>query len=165
MSSRGYFLNFHGRASRLQFWVAVAIVVPALMILLLVFWVYALSIPGAYENGGPTPMPTDPFGIAGMIVWFAVLAGLIAGFLAVTIRRLHDRGKAWWWVFILLIVPDLLNIYVFAQTVTLGGANIGGLTQLCFFTGLALTLWSLVELGFLRGTAGGNRFGPDPLEN
>lgn len=24
-------------------------------------------------------------------------------------------------------------------------------------------LWLLVELGFLRGTVGGNRFGPDPL--
>ena len=25
-------------------------------------------------------------------------------------------------------------------------------------------LWSLIELGFLRGTEGENRFGPDPLE-
>jgi uncharacterized membrane protein YhaH (DUF805 family) len=143
----------------------VAIVTPGLMVLLLCFWMYALSIPGAYENGGPTPMPTDPLGIAGMIVWFAALVGLIAGFLAVAIRRLHDRGKAWWWIFVLLIVPDLLDIYVFGQTVTLGGANIGGLAQLCFFAGLALSLWSLAELGFLRGTAGPNRFGPDPLAN
>lgn len=27
-----------------------------------------------------------------------------------------------------------------------------------------LNLWVLVELGFLRGTAGANRFGPDPLD-
>jgi uncharacterized membrane protein YhaH (DUF805 family) len=25
------------------------------------------------------------------------------------------------------------------------------------------TLWVLIECGFLRGTRGGNRFGPDPL--
>ena len=25
------------------------------------------------------------------------------------------------------------------------------------------TLWILIECGFLRGTYGGNRFGPDPL--
>ena len=28
---------------------------------------------------------------------------------------------------------------------------------------LAVSLWALVELGFLRGTAGPNRYGPDPL--
>ena len=26
-------------------------------------------------------------------------------------------------------------------------------------------LWTLIECGFLRGTAGPNRFGPDPLES
>jgi uncharacterized membrane protein YhaH (DUF805 family) len=25
------------------------------------------------------------------------------------------------------------------------------------------SIWTLVECGFLRGTAGDNRFGPDPL--
>jgi hypothetical protein len=29
--------------------------------------------------------------------------------------------------------------------------------------GLALLVWGLVEIGFRRGTAGYNRFGPDPL--
>jgi uncharacterized membrane protein YhaH (DUF805 family) len=28
----------------------------------------------------------------------------------------------------------------------------------------AVSIWSLVELGFLRGTRGPNRFGPDPLK-
>jgi uncharacterized membrane protein YhaH (DUF805 family) len=27
----------------------------------------------------------------------------------------------------------------------------------------AVSIWALVELGFLRGTSGPNRFGPDPL--
>jgi uncharacterized membrane protein YhaH (DUF805 family) len=39
------------------------------------------------------------------------------------------------------------------------------LVQLCEFAGYALSLWALVELGFLRGTAGENHFGPDPLAN
>jgi uncharacterized membrane protein YhaH (DUF805 family) len=29
---------------------------------------------------------------------------------------------------------------------------------------LALAVWGIVELGFLRGTAGPNQFGPDPLQ-
>jgi len=28
---------------------------------------------------------------------------------------------------------------------------------------LALWVWAIVELGFLRGTKGPNRYGPDPL--
>jgi uncharacterized membrane protein YhaH (DUF805 family) len=154
---------FRGRASRLQFWVVVAVVVPALMVLLLCFWMYALSIPGAYENGDPTPLPTDPLGIAGAVAWLVALAVLIVGFLAAAIRRLHDRDKAWWWVLVFVAAPDLLDFYAFSQTVTRGGENVGGLAQLCELAGYALSLWGLVELGFLRGTAGENRFGPDPL--
>jgi uncharacterized membrane protein YhaH (DUF805 family) len=30
--------------------------------------------------------------------------------------------------------------------------------------GLVLLIWGSVELGFLRGTAGRNRFGPDPVQ-
>jgi uncharacterized membrane protein YhaH (DUF805 family) len=29
--------------------------------------------------------------------------------------------------------------------------------------GLAISVWALVELGFLRGTPGDNAYGPDPL--
>jgi uncharacterized membrane protein YhaH (DUF805 family) len=156
---------FRGRASRLQFWVVVAIVVPALMALVLVFWVYALSIPGAYENGGPTPIPTGPLGIAGMIIWFAALAGLVAAFLAAAIRRLHDRGKAWWWIMGFVAAPDLLIAYFFSRPVALDGPSVRTLAQLCGFAGFGLSVWALVELGFLRGTSGDNLFGPDPLAN
>jgi uncharacterized membrane protein YhaH (DUF805 family) len=155
--------DFRGRASRLQFWVVVAIVVPALMVLLLCLWMYALSIPGAYENGGPTPMPTDPLGIAGAILWFAALAGLIAAFLAAAIRRLHDRGKAWWWIFVFLIVPDAL--YAYGRYLV--DSSMGAAGEMPFVTFIypacALYLWGLIELGFLPGSTGDNRSGPDPL--
>jgi uncharacterized membrane protein YhaH (DUF805 family) len=35
--------------------------------------------------------------------------------------------------------------------------------RLCLLGAFALGIWGLVEIGFLRGTAGYNRFGPDPL--
>ena len=37
-----------------------------------------------------------------------------------------------------------------------------GLTGVVAF---AFSVWLFVELGFLRGTRGPNRFGPDPLGN
>jgi uncharacterized membrane protein YhaH (DUF805 family) len=30
---------------------------------------------------------------------------------------------------------------------------------------LAITLWAFVELGFLRGTFGPTRYGPDPMDD
>jgi uncharacterized membrane protein YhaH (DUF805 family) len=44
--------------------------------------------------------------------------------------------------------------------------NIGPYTGLDFVfqvASLALSIWALVELGFLRGTSGQNRYGSDPL--
>lgn len=38
-----------------------------------------------------------------------------------------------------------------------------GLWMLIVFVPFIGVLWSLIELGFLRGSAGRNRFGPDPL--
>jgi uncharacterized membrane protein YhaH (DUF805 family) len=154
---------FRGRASRLQFWVAVAIVVPALMALMLVFFVYAISIPGAYENGGPTPLPKGPLGLSITAVWLLAIAALLLYFLAAAVRRLHDLNKAWWWIFVFLIVPDLM----FDYGRYLVDSSMGAVGQMPFilflYPAMALWFWGLVELGFLRGAAGQNRFGPDPL--
>ena len=41
--------------------------------------------------------------------------------------------------------------------------NRSGWFQAIIFIPLIGAIWLLVELGFLKGTEGGNRFGPDPL--
>jgi uncharacterized membrane protein YhaH (DUF805 family) len=38
-----------------------------------------------------------------------------------------------------------------------------GLSMLVGLVSLAIAIWALVELGFLRGTDGPNQHGPDPL--
>jgi uncharacterized membrane protein YhaH (DUF805 family) len=125
-------------------------------------WVYALSIPGAYENGGPTPFPADPAGIAGALLWFALLALALAAGFAATIRRLHDRNMAWWWAVAFVIVPNLLYGGAQYLTDTIVDVN-AGVTYAMRIASIAISLWAFVELGCLPGTAGGNRFGPDPL--
>lgn len=50
------------------------------------------------------------------------------------IKRLHDRDKSGWWF-----------LAMFVASLTLVGA-----------------LWPLIELGFLDGTPGPNKFGPSP---
>ena len=51
---------------------------------------------------------------------------------AVTVKRLHDRGRTGWF-FLIALIPVIGFI------------------------------WLAVELMFLKGTSGENRFGPDPL--
>jgi uncharacterized membrane protein YhaH (DUF805 family) len=84
--------------------------------------------------------------------------------LAIHTERLHDRDRSAWWLGVFYGLPALL----------------GGLTEAASFTGLAdtvlhdilnilslasfvLTIWGFVEIGCLRGTAGPNKYGANPL--
>jgi uncharacterized membrane protein YhaH (DUF805 family) len=75
---------------------------------------------------------------------------------AATIKRLHDRDRSGWWMMVLCIGPPLLDRI---------GDRLDAWDALGVFPLLAslLTLWGVVELAFLKGTRGPNRFGADPL--
>jgi uncharacterized membrane protein YhaH (DUF805 family) len=74
--------------------------------------------------------------------------------LALGAKRLHDRDKSAWWLLLFYVLPGALgNI----------GPYAGGPDIVFTVASLAVSLWALVELGFLRGTPGTNRYGPDPL--
>ena len=68
----------------------------------------------------------------------AIIIGIIMWWpgLALSVKRLHDRNRSGWFLATMLI--PLANI-VFA-------------------------IWILIEVWFLRGTVGPNRFGDDPLQ-
>lgn len=85
-----------------------------------------------------------------------ILGGVIAGFL-VAIKRLHDRNKSAWWVLLFLWAPGALDRL--GNQLTDGSA----LWWLLALITAAISLWGLIELGFLRGTDGDNEYGPDPL--
>jgi uncharacterized membrane protein YhaH (DUF805 family) len=73
--------------------------------------------------------------------------------IAVAIKRLHDRDKSGLWVLVFYLLPGVIG-------------NIGpytGLDIVFQVVSLALSIWALIELGFLRGTSGRNPYGPDPL--
>ena len=77
-------------------------------------------------------------------------------FLATATKRLHDRDRSGWWTIPFFLAPglfsqfsDLLPDSHWAQSLSL--------------TASTLWLWGIVELFIVPGTAGHNRFGPDPL--
>ena len=95
LSGINQYANFRGRARRKEYWFFF------LFNLLLAF------IIGFLDNF---------FGLSG---WASILYGLfilIPG-VSVTVRRLHDTGRSWWWILITLlpIIGLLTLIYFLAQ--------------------------------------------------
>lgn len=80
---------------------------------------------------------------------------------SLTTRRLHDRDKSAWWLVTFYLVPGVLG--QFADRAWSAGAAGTVLHYVLALASFALTIWGFVEIGCLRGTAGSNTYGPDPL--
>jgi uncharacterized membrane protein YhaH (DUF805 family) len=81
--------------------------------------------------------------------------------ISITTERLHDRNKSAWWLVVFYLVPGVLG--QLANTAWFAGTAGAVLQSVLALAGLALSIWGFVEIGCLRGTAGTNAYGPDPL--
>ncbi len=103
-------------------------------------------------------------GIAAPLFIIAVVLVLIPWLLwgfSITTERLHDRDKSAWWLVVFYLVPGVLG--QLAKTAWLAGAAGTVLHYILALASFVLTIWGFVEIGCLRGTAGSNTYGPDPL--
>jgi uncharacterized membrane protein YhaH (DUF805 family) len=101
--------------------------------------------------------PTGPLLIALFVVAFVNLWIIFA----LSVKRLHDRGRTGWW---LAVKYPAILVALGLVWATLGERE--PLSTVGVFTVIAvagLVLWLFVEIGFLSGTKGPNRYGPDPL--
>lgn len=166
MDFQNLLLNFEGRIRRRDFWLGVIAIFVIAIVLIIVLGLLL----------GPTAAT-----FVGNLL-------LIYPSLAIVVKRLHDRDKAANpWALLFVGVPTLSNL---AQTFgigfeptrvpvgDLGGTVMPGLTPdadgmltvlmptplgIAIMTlGFVVAVWALIELGFLSGTRGPNRFGPDP---
>ena len=89
----------------------------------------------------------------GLLLVAVFSIALIWPAVAVGVKRLHDRDKSGWWLLLFYFLPGVFGMLddMLGGTIVLGAVS------------LAISVWALVELGFLRGTVGPNRYGPDPL--
>jgi len=146
MSWSRYLFSSRGRLTRAKYWFA------AIVFLLVMAAAVMLALMA------PTALPSWSLLPAGLelVIGLAFLAVCYSS-IVIAIKRLHDRNKSGWWVLIFFglpsVLPQLADPARPAVTLVLNGAS------------FVLSLWALVELGFLRGTRGPNRFGPDPLES
>jgi uncharacterized membrane protein YhaH (DUF805 family) len=132
--------GFGGRTNRAKFWLA-------WLIFFVIYMPFAIA----------TSLTDSPSlsAMSSMITIVLFVSGL-----AVCVKRLQDRNKSGWYVLLFFVAPVALS---------LAGMSLGltdGLTfvaQGLWLVGSVISIWGLVELGFIRGTIGANRFGPDPL--
>ena len=161
---RWLYTSFEGRVRRMHYWLgAIALSLAA--------WLFG-AVLALIAGVGVAQIVAN-------LVGFALIVPLMT-------KRLHDRNKSWHWLLLFLGVPLLANL---AQALGIGfervdavlspgeslgpsGAESGpfgtlfvvpnALGIVISLAALGALLWALVELGFLRGTVGPNRFGPDP---
>jgi uncharacterized membrane protein YhaH (DUF805 family) len=132
-------LSFQGRLDRLGFWRAYLLILAVASINLIVAYAAMIHVHPAFG------------------VLLAPIVPLLVANLAITVRRLHDRGKSGWWLVIFFIAPGVAGG-------VLGEVPLNPLVTLVIaLVALGLEIWGFVEIGFLRGRAAPNAFG-EPIE-
>ena len=147
--------TFTGRINRAKYWLAVVIYLAITILLialgLILFGDSLLAIDDEAADDIAAGLLSRGVGFT-LIVLVVYIPMVISGFM-VGIKRLHDRDKSGWWLLVFYVLPGLLN--------TIGESLAAG--WIFAVASFAISIWALIELGILRGTAGPNRFGPDPL--
>ncbi len=147
MDLKSLLFSFRGRINRARYWWVAFIYIIAWAILVGVMTFFA-----AFHDSPDTSMVTPAiFGIGAILG----LIGTWSSF-AVVAKRLHDLDMSAWWILPYVFGPAIISS-IASET---SGIIFGILT----IANLAICVWFIVQLGFIRGTAGPNRFGPDPVD-
>lgn len=137
--------SFAGRLNRQPYW----LVTLALIVAVLIILGGSAAVMFGGGSGGASSL-----GILGIIALLLYIPLLWIG-IAIGTKRLHDRNKSGWWLVLFWLVPGVLQV---------AGEQLGTVGIVLTLIGLGISIWGLVEIGFLRGTVGPNQYGPDPLE-
>ena len=173
-----FLFGFDGRINRAKAWLALLVIMCWMIFI-------AMLLLGIDKMFG-SPVRTihfgidDIFGIVDPAVWRATFARMRDGketspahlvlmffqavgtlvfvwaYLATSIKRLHDRDKAGWWMIPYFVIPGLYSQFQHRLPNS----------YLVFPLALAVVLlliWGFIDIYLLRGTRWTNRFGPNPL--
>jgi uncharacterized membrane protein YhaH (DUF805 family) len=140
-------LTFRGRANRAKYWIVLGAAWPPIV------WTTVYSV---------RLMQSGMTGVAMAMTIAIVLPAYVIMTLA-AIRRLHDRDKRGHWLWLFWFAPIILHgareamMWPDRQEPNVAAMGLAAVAVVLF-------VWGFVELGFLRGTRGPNRFGADPLQ-
>jgi uncharacterized membrane protein YhaH (DUF805 family) len=150
-----------GRIGRGRWWLGVIVLA---VIVIIVTWIIDAIL-------GVNMMPnlaaaTDPAAQTAMLAglqkatWVSLVIAILAAYpnIALGVKRRHDRDNNGMDVTVFIIIEI---IYVLLPAIGIGMGNV--IFSVVGVIFLIFAIYMLVVLGFLRGTAGPNQYGPDPL--
>jgi uncharacterized membrane protein YhaH (DUF805 family) len=168
MDYKWFLFRFEGRINRAKYWLAVLIILCWMMFVLML-----LAAFGKFFGIADRGYVFDIFGIAAslkfadhepaskaslfpQIITIPMTAVFAWAYVAASIKRLHDRNKSGWWIVPFVVAPGLFGRF----EDWLGDSSAAAVLGLAVFV---LYIWGFIEMAFLKGTHGPNRFGSDPL--
>jgi uncharacterized membrane protein YhaH (DUF805 family) len=145
----GLLASYTGRINRGKYWTAALIYIGVMIVMIAVGFIMVGNslLETSGEDAEDVIAGLFSKGLGFLLLAIVVYIPMVVSGVFVGIKRLHDRDKSGWWLLLFYLVPALLS----------------GHGAILSLIGFGLTIWGIVELGFLRGTMGPNRFGPDPL--
>ncbi len=142
------YVTFSGRAPRSEYW-------------WFVLFGFLVNIAAAIADLVIMGPATPAHGDSGPIRLIVTLALFLPN-LAVSVRRFHDTNRSGWWILgfygAVIVAAGLIVVALLPDPAHPNFALIGVAALIMF----ASVIWWFVIL-VLKGTAGDNRFGPDPL--
>jgi uncharacterized membrane protein YhaH (DUF805 family) len=154
-----------GRISRSQYWLR--------------FWLPYLGIYITLDIIGAIAGQGSSLGVAISITTSILSLVIFWPWIALLVKRLHDRNKAWWWILFYFVPALVCCVLVVAwlgaaflaiaaaeatadfSIPALSMVGVAALVMAAVWVGVFI--WFFIEFGCLRGTIGANRFGPDPV--
>jgi uncharacterized membrane protein YhaH (DUF805 family) len=163
-----YLFSFEGRINRARYWQALPVgicwmIFLAILTLGIVLLLggtgpfnFSLGIEQITKLFDPASYRSLSWINAPVLFFQAAGSGLLLWvFFATSVKRLHDRDRSGWWIATLVVFSP-----PFEQFTDWLPDVLGFLLAIGIF---ALWIWGSIELFFLKGSRGTNRFGADPL--
>jgi uncharacterized membrane protein YhaH (DUF805 family) len=142
--------GLRGRIDRTKWWIASFILIIVLLV--------DLKLIDRFNLEALSATLSRLAAISLAVVLALVTLLMVYCLLAVSVKRLHDRNRRGWWILLFPLAPVVLASIVSA----LGEDLAPVLTHAVWAVVLIVTIVALIELGVRPGTAGLNRYGPDP---
>jgi uncharacterized membrane protein YhaH (DUF805 family) len=162
MSLTDLLFSFKGRINRKPWWLTtIAVGLTASVITAIIEVIARTSGQTAID---PVTNQVEPTGLLGALVGLVGLVNMWIAF-ALSTKRLHDRDRTGWWLIwqLLILILAIILVVVAIVVPQEEGAVWYALAGAACLAAFVISVWLFVQIGFLRGTQGPNRFGPDPL--
>jgi uncharacterized membrane protein YhaH (DUF805 family) len=168
-----YLFSFEGRINRARYWLGTLVMLGWMLLIGWVTYIWLQFVadgrlpagrtsihfgadeflnlfdPASYHSlsrGDIVPIVINAVGTP-VLLWF---------YLAISIKRLHDRDRSGWWMVPFVLLPFLHGHFDDRLPDSYWMLPLG-------LASIVFSVWGFIEMACLRGTAGTNRFGPNPL--